>query len=232
MTLTSSHPPTTTATARSGGRTSGQRSTPLVVVGSTLDEMKPRQAARVRTHAHSTASHLRPEAGLLSLFAVIMFALYGCAGKEADRRTESAASRSGSSTTPSAPEVSPPLVGQRVDVGEGGSIAVHALQLNVPGVKSVRPSAGSRFVAVDAEGCTGPKEVGLSFAPDYFKLELPGQGSVAPAADVKRPAFVASVLSFGQCARGWITYEVPRATSPRSVVYEGAQTMRWVIPQR
>ncbi|MGH9023417.1 MAG: hypothetical protein ACRDV9_10025 [Acidimicrobiia bacterium] len=192
--------------------------------------MRPRRTAKERAQAHPAGPYLRSGTGLFVLLIAVLV-LHGCAGKEGGRRTGGAASSSGSSTTSTTLGASPTFIGQRVDVGEGGSITVHALQLSAPGVKSARANAGNRFVAVDAEGCTGPKEVGLSFAPDYFELEIPGQANMAPAGDVKRPAFVASVLSFGQCARGWITYEVPRAITPRSVVYEGARTIRWEVPE-
>lgn len=70
--------------------------------------------------------------------------------------------------------------------------------------------AGDEFVTIDAQGCIGPSAKSpLDLNPFGFTLELPNHQRIQPGPGFRKPALDATPLQLGDCARGFITFEVP-----------------------
>ena len=76
---------------------------------------------------------------------------------------------------------------------------------------------GNEFSAVDAEVCaTGT--AGLSAGSYDFGLQYP-DNTERQSSYGKQPDLSNRQLAAGDCARGWVTYEVPRGQRPSVVTY-------------
>ena len=163
-------------------------------------------------------------------FPVVALALLGVAaacGGEAPKEV-AAAEQAG----PEAP-VSPPaparepVVGDAVPVGQG-SIAVLATDRFGSAGRLFSPPRGREYFAADVKACSGPTELGLSFAPGYFLLEMADRTVADPGLGIKRPELVAGVIPAGGCRSGWVTFTIPGGAEPAFVDYD--RRLKWRIP--
>jgi Domain of unknown function (DUF4352) len=101
----------------------------------------------------------------------------------------------------------------------GGKVTVYSYEQPATGIAQyVTPQApGNEFSAVDAEICaTGT--AGLSAGPYDFGLHYPDNTERQPSYG-KQPDLTSRQLGAGDCARGWVTFEVPRGQRPSLVTY-------------
>ena len=125
-------------------------------------------------------------------------------------------------------------LGQRQKTAKG-SVIVYAYDGAVPATASQQPAqAGDVFVAFDVEGCAGANadaHTGLTAAGFYLQLDLkhPAYNAVSP---VKQPALHDTALAPGRCARGWITFEIPRSLKPQFILFRGRPATAWRVPPK
>jgi hypothetical protein len=141
--------------------------------------------------------------------------------------TTAAPAASGGSTTSSTSPPGPPLrIGENGTTRDGNTIRVLSYQQPVAGTV-LEAGAGQEFAAVEAEVCAGRRSV-PRVSPDSFKVELTdgsrrGRIYFGP----KEPQLADTSLPTGQCARGWISFEVPEGKRPAFVVFQGSSVIRW-----
>jgi hypothetical protein len=91
----------------------------------------------------------------------------------------------------------------------------------------------SAFAAVDVEVCsTAARDGGMRVVAADFELVMPDNTRRQPTSTAaKQPAFTSATLeSAGDCARGFVTFSVPRASTPAFVEYVDAEpAVRWAI---
>lgn len=88
---------------------------------------------------------------------------------------------------------------------------------------------------IDVEGCAGPTDdtSGLrAINPFDFELQMPDHTRIQADVPVREPAlnYVDLALA-GDCARGFITYQVPQGQRP--IFIENTLTnpkVRWIVP--
>jgi hypothetical protein len=139
-----------------------------------------------------------------------------------------------SSTTVPSGVLDTPLVSN-----DGVTVTVYGFQKPPTKLEtlSVPPSAGYELAVIEAEVCAGERDTTIQ--PGNFRLltsqnELWGPWDVPEAATL--PAFPEpGTLVAGDCRRGWITYELPEATTITDVVFtpdtgaNGTGTLLWTV---
>ncbi len=131
-----------------------------------------------------------------------------------------------SATTPAQASVT--KLGSRVDTAQG-NVTVYAYEAPVspPGAT---PQPGNVFADIDAEGCAGPSAgPNTGIGPQFFYLQL-GQSAYHPVGTSKEPALRATKLAPGQCARGWVTFEIPQGAKPQYAIFNSSKVIAWQIP--
>ena len=136
-----------------------------------------------------------------------------------------AAGTGGATSSTTAP--GPPLrLGQEATTRDGNKVRVLTYQQPVPAAL-LEADAGKEFAAVEAEICAGGRAA-PRVTPDSFKVELPdgtrrGRSYFGP----KEPVLADAKLASGECARGWVSFEVPEGERPAYVVFQGSTMVRW-----
>jgi hypothetical protein len=134
-------------------------------------------------------------------------------------------------TTKTTSAASEATIGTRIPFGSaGGSITVTAVETDVDAGRLFIPPRGRRFFAAQVKSCAGPAEHGLSFAPDYFSVQLADHSTYPGAEGAKQPALPPSVLPPGGCLDGWVTFTIPKNPAPLTVVYNGSRQATWSLP--
>lgn len=130
----------------------------------------------------------------------------------------------GQATSTAVPEPSVtarPLVlpaGQQAGYADGYQARVLSFDSQVFTQDPVRsPEFGFRFVAIEIEACGGADAV--EAGPLDWLLEMPDGERFAPTDIVVDPPLVESVLTGGQCATGWMTFEVPIDPNPAYIIH-------------
>lgn len=79
-------------------------------------------------------------------------------------------------------------------------------------------------------GCAGPNAgPNTGIGPQAFYLQI-GQAAYHPISASKEPALRATKLAAGQCARGWVTFEIPEGAKPQYVIFNSSKVVAWQIP--
>jgi hypothetical protein len=162
--------------------------------------------------------------GAAALGALVSGVLSGCG------TSSSSAATSVASDTPSPPatgEIVP--MGMRVDTTKGHVVVYSYIPL-AAGPSGPSPAPGDTFGAADIEACAGPTadaNTGISTA--RFHLQI-GKFTLRASAPAKQPALVDAVLAPNQCARGWLTFELPQGTKPGFIVFQSTKVIGWRIP--
>lgn len=101
---------------------------------------------------------------------------------------------------------------------------------------------GFEWAVIDVEACAGPTEddTGLRFVnPFDFELQMPDNTRLMSDIPVKEPALNDVALpGAGECARGFVTYQVPEGQRPVAVVDTAVtaddgftpRPVRWMVP--
>lgn len=140
--------------------------------------------------------------------------------------TSSVPAAGGSTTTSTSPPGPPLRIGDDGTTRDGNTVRVLTYQQPVAGTV-LEAGAGDEFAAVEAEICAG-RRAAPRVSPDSFKVELSdgsrrGRSYFGP----KEPELADTSLPSGQCARGWISFEVPEGKRPAFVVFQGSTVLRW-----
>lgn len=113
-----------------------------------------------------------------------------------------------------------------------GSVVVYAYDRTVAATASRQPAVqGDIFIAFDIEGCAGPnadKNTGVT--PGLFYLQI-GPYAYNPVDPVQQPALHDTVLAPNRCARGWVTFEIPKAEKPQFILFRGNPRTAWRLPR-
>ena len=151
--------------------------------------------------------------------------------------TTGAASTTGSpanGTTPTTTAAARPSqasvvkLGDRVDTAQG-NVNVYAYEdpVSPPGAT---PHPGNVFADIDAEGCAGPNAgPNTGIGPQFFYLQV-DQSAYHPVGTSKEPALRATRLAPGQCARGWVTFELPQGAKPQYAIFNSSKVIAWQLP--
>lgn len=91
----------------------------------------------------------------------------------------------------------------------------------VSGNRFTQPKDGYIFASIEVQHCAGP--AGDQFGPNRFDWEiaLTDNTRLRAGSTVSEPQLASSPLGANDCIRGWVTFEVPAAATPRHVVYTG-----------
>lgn len=112
-------------------------------------------------------------------------------------------------------------------------ITAYALKVPVPPASTSsfsQPGAGMVFAAADVQECAGP--AGEKFSPNRFDFELALSDNtrIRAGVEVQAPQLASSPLLPGDCIRGWVSFEVPAASTIRQVVYStGSASAKWRV---
>ena len=84
--------------------------------------------------------------------------------------------------------------------------------------------------SADIKVCTSPHTpAGTMVIPSFYSLRLSNGSSVPPGAAVKTPALVMTPLGPLKCARGWLSFAVPKRASPAALVYTYGTPIVWQL---
>ena len=124
-----------------------------------------------------------------------------------------------------------PAVGDKVLMGDdGGSVTVSAVEDNVSAGRLFGAGEGSKYVAAEVKGCSGPHEKNITFEPSWFLLRL-ADGTIRDAGlGAKKPSLEGGTIPPGKCLSGWITFTVPDGAVPTGVIYDGSTRTTWTVP--
>lgn len=116
-------------------------------------------------------------------------------------------------------------IGEPITTKDGNVVTVHSLQwpLDV-----ANPENGKVYSAADIEACAAqdPK-VDAGVAPGFFRVELTNKTSWQPVQPVKEPALQPTKLAPGRCARGWVSFSLPKNISPLLVTLRTSTNAAW-----
>lgn len=172
---------------------------------------------------------MKPAAILLAVLA-----LAACSTKASTGSLAPSSAAPSNTKASAAPAPSPPAfkVGDRVKTAAGNFATLHAFD---PAVKSTSvfgsPSPGVTLVAADVELCAGP--TAASYNPLYFKLRMADNTSADPDLMGQRaPSLSSGDLPANQCARGWVTFDVPAGATPAALLLAsltGGSVVTWSL---
>ena len=140
--------------------------------------------------------------------------------------------------TTTAPQPEQFVVGDRVETSEGNFIQVYAYEQPVtPENEFITPRDGYEFAAIDVEACAGPSPdtTGTrSINPFEFVAHMPDNTRQEADIPAREPALNHTNLpNPGDCARGWVTFQIPAGVRPvyveRGGMFGGGDTIRWNI---
>jgi predicted small lipoprotein YifL len=178
-----------------------------------------------------------------AVVALAVAVVTGCGDKGNDRipaaatlTIETATTLSPTSSAPgTGAQDSAPAIGS---VSGGGSTdgdgtlhgvgeAVPTANGNTVKLRAVDPAgAGPNRYAVDVEICANNV---ARVAPSQFSLELANGSAVTSVADGRTPALASSDVAGGQCAGGWVTFQLPPDQPGVALVFRGSSVIRWSL---
>lgn len=117
-------------------------------------------------------------------------------------------------------------VGDVVFTATGNTVTLHGIEADVATPASA-PPPGSTVLAVDVETCAkaGATQVG----PQLFRLELDDRSSQEAVDAGRLPALLPAPVAKGNCARGWVSFDVPGGRAPSLLVFTGSSVIRWPL---
>jgi hypothetical protein len=177
----------------------------------------------------------------LLVVAVLVGALAGSCSSgsgqtEEVRRAATSTSTAGASvtsTTAPGPEPTTTIVagiivatvGQTVTTREGNRVTLHSFEYPVA---ADHPDPSRLYAAADLEACAGAAaEQDVGVAPGMFRVELADKTPWPPVQPAKQPALQPTELAPGRCARGWVTFSLPKNVSPLLVTMRTSTDVAW-----
>ena len=84
--------------------------------------------------------------------------------------------------------------------------------------------------SLDVKVCTSAHTPpGTMVMPSFYSLRLSSGSTLEPGASVKAPALGMVPLGPRQCARGWLSFTVPRGATPTALVYTFGRPIVWKL---
>lgn len=164
-----------------------------------------------------------------------------CAYDEAKTLLQNVASRTPTSAAPTASATPASRsefgLGEKAQTQSGSTIVVYSYDAPVAATNRFsQPKAGHMFVVIDVEGCAGVD--GEDFNPFDFQLQMPDNTRIQTASSgVREPALHQTTLTKGDCVRGFVPYEIPESTKPKTINYSGNDPktfrpilVKWLVP--
>lgn len=100
-------------------------------------------------------------------------------------------------------------IGDTVETESGITVTLHAVDGDLTH-EFFTPAAGRTYFAVDVEGCADAGKTELvAINPFFFEIQMADNTRYQGGIGIAEPALNHADLVAGDCARGWITYEVP-----------------------
>lgn len=169
------------------------------------------------------SSYVRRSALATALLAALLggaFLLAGCGDDDGDDTANS---------TPGAPLT----IGETFR-SDSGSIAVLSFDPDVTSEGTTQPQEGNVFASAEVEACVASSQGGtITFRQEDLTVELDDGASRAPTGlAIVEPALVSRPISAGDCASGFVTYEVPEDATAQAVVFQaiaGAETQELLV---
>ena len=127
--------------------------------------------------------------------------------------------------TPSpSPSPSEVALGTPVSTNAGNTVTVHAFER----LDAKASSARSAVVAADIEACASQSSA-TAVTRSLFIVETADKKTWPSVKDVKTPALSASLIPPNQCARGWVTFDIPKKSAPQFVVLNSSTVAKWRV---
>ena len=159
----------------------------------------------------------------VSLAALAIGLLSGCGSDSGSTATPTPAA----SSTPATGEIVP--MGMSVDTTKG-HVVVYSYTPLTAVAGGPTPAPGDTFGAADIEACAGPNaDANTGISTVRFHLQI-GKFTLRPTTPIKQPALVDAVLAPNQCARGWLTFELPQGSKPGFIIFQSTKVIGWRIP--
>lgn len=91
-------------------------------------------------------------------------------------------------------------------------------------------STGSGHVSVDVKVCTSTHTPpGTMVIPSFYSLRLSTGSYLHPGASVKSPPLGMVPLGPKQCARGWLSFALPKGAKAAALVYTYGTPIVWKL---
>jgi hypothetical protein len=115
-------------------------------------------------------------------------------------------------------------LGENIRTGSGNVVAVLDYELPAAGAPNRRVAAALVEACASA---TAGENTGVS--PAFFRIELTDRRGVPPRAPVRDPALKGERLPRGECARGWVSFQLAAGDTPRYVTFRGSSVAKWEV---
>lgn len=115
-------------------------------------------------------------------------------------------------------------VGETATFADSSTLTVHSLEASSSQNQFHQPKAGNRLVSADVEGCAGPKRQ-AAMNPFFFQIQLSDNTRADAGATFggAEPELNHVDLLDSDCARGWVTFEIPSDKSPTYITFSDFQ---------
>ena len=99
-------------------------------------------------------------------------------------------------------------IGDPITTKDGNVVTVHTFDY----LNEARPSDESKvYAAADVEACASQTPEGkVGVAPQLFRVALQSKAEAVAGDPVRQPALQTTELQPGQCARGWVSFTLPK----------------------
>lgn len=174
------------------------------------------------------------------LSLALLLALAGCSSTEA-ATTPPAVPLETPTPSPTPTPAGPAKVGATQDSENPETSArITVLRLRQPLHSTIRAKAGREYVGAEVRTCvtrnaSATEDVTVSWGP--WSLTMPDE-TIAPALSSWSPDEFGvplypsgRVVRPGQCVRGWVPFEVPKGSRPRTVTYQpgAGDVLEWTV---
>lgn len=115
-------------------------------------------------------------------------------------------------------------LGENIRTGSGNVVAVLDYELPAAGAPNRRVAAA---LVEACAGATAADNTGVS--PAFFRLELTDRRGVPPRPPVRQPALKGERLKRGECARGWVSFQLSPGDAVRYATFRGSSVAKWDV---
>jgi len=173
--------------------------------------------------------------GLLALGLLLMACGSLDQGKVTTPGTASTRADAGMGATPvTQSSVTTHPIGTELTTSAGNTLKLHGVDSNVTSSNQfIQPAPGKKYFAVDMGGCASRANTGATSLNMFsFTLQMPDDTRLPPTIAAREPGLGAVELVPGDCARGWVTFEVPLTQQPVVLNYTsigGSTVLKWSL---